>query len=273
MKRLHASLSKKKSIKPKDVEAWLSTQDPYTLHRRVRRKFRRRQTVVNGIRDQYQADLIDMSKHRQGNDGYGYILSIIDVFTKKAWAYPLQKKSGKEVSKAFDDLLKKEKCRVIQFDKGREFLNKDVKVVLKQHDVKYFTTENEDVKASIVERWNQTIQNKLYRWFTKTRSNRWIDVLDEFVKGYNTTPHSSTKLPPNQITIENEESVWNTSYHKPLNKAPTVLLKVGDQVRISKFRTTFNRGYTQNWSTEVFAIREVLSTDPVTYKLIKLEIT
>lgn len=269
LKRLSTTVKKKHPVHDSAVQKWLSSQDTYTLHRKVVKKFKRRKVIVSGMEDQLQADLIDMSKFKRSNDGYSLILSIIDVFSKKAWAVPLKTKSGIEVSEAFSNLLKKQlkNFRVLQVDKGREFLNKHVKDILQKYDVDLFTTENEDIKASVVERWNQTIQNKIYRWFTKTGNKRWIEILPKLTDSYNSTPHSATKIAPNDVSYENEELVWNRLYQSPIKKPHKAMYKLGDTVRIAKHRTIFEKGYTANWSVEIFTVTDILNTNPPTYRI------
>lgn len=267
LKRLRKGAKEKYSVQESAVKSWLSSQDTYTLHRKALKKFKRRKIVASGMEDQLQADLIDMSKFKQVNDGYSFILSIIDVFSKKAWAIPLRSKSGIEVSEVFSKFLARQSCRVLQIDKGREFLNKHVKEILQKHGVEWFTTENEDIKAAVVERWNQTIQGKIYRWFTKSGDKRWIDILPKFTNSYNETPHGATKIAPNDVNYTNEEMVWNRLYHTALNKPHKIIFHVGDAVRIAKHRTIFAKGYTAKWSAEIFTVTNILNTDPPTYRI------
>ena len=67
-------------VPEQDVERWLSEQDTYTLHKPVRRRFKRRCVVVGGPNQQWQADLVDMSRLKKVNDGTTFILTVIDVF-------------------------------------------------------------------------------------------------------------------------------------------------------------------------------------------------
>jgi len=82
----------------REVQHYLRTQDAYTLHRQARRRFLRRKTHSKGIADLYQADLVDLSSLLNFNNSYRYLLTCIDVFTKRAWAIPLRRKSGREVT-------------------------------------------------------------------------------------------------------------------------------------------------------------------------------
>ena len=81
-------------VPEQDVERWLSEQDTYTLHKPVRRRFKRRCVVVGGPNQQWQADLVDMSRLKKVNDGTTFILTVIDVFSKLAWCVPLKNKSA-----------------------------------------------------------------------------------------------------------------------------------------------------------------------------------
>ncbi len=98
------------ALKDKDVTNWLASQDAYTLHRTAPVKYKRNRVVVYWKYVQFQADLVDMSAHLKENDNIQFLLTCIDVFSKYAWARPLKNKTGKEVTKAFDD-SKKTACR------------------------------------------------------------------------------------------------------------------------------------------------------------------
>jgi len=238
--------------KPKTISKWLQSQEAYTLHKPVRRKFNRRSTLASGINDQFQADLIDMQKHKNSNSNHGYILTVVDVFSKFSWAKPLKSKSGKEVAQKL----------------GKEFYNTQVKTLLTKFDILHFSSENDDIKGAVVERFNRTLQTRLYRWFTKTQEHNWTNVIEHIVDSYNNTVHSSTKFSPANIDSKNEEDVWLNLYGNL--KAPNLLkarLKINDMVRISKYKHVFSKGYIENWSIETFIVSKVLETDPVTYRL------
>jgi transposase InsO family protein len=160
LRHLPETLAKKEG-----VDDWLSAQDTYTLHRPIVRKFVRRDTVVAGPGQQYQADLIDIQGHKRLNEGHKYILTVIDVFSKRAWAEPLKTKTGVEVAKALDRVLLDAAPKTLQTDKGKEFLNSEVRAALSKHGVRY-STENSSIKASVVERFNRTQKHhsqKLYQ--------------------------------------------------------------------------------------------------------------
>ncbi len=87
------------------VERWLSKEDAYTLHKPVRRRLKRRCVVVGCPNQQWQADLVDMSRLKKVNDGKTFILAVINVFSKLAWCVPLKNKSAASLVAAFIQLL------------------------------------------------------------------------------------------------------------------------------------------------------------------------
>lgn len=257
------------------VGEWLSRQDTYTLHKPVVRRFRRSRVVVGGIDDQWQADLVDVSTLMRHNDGFKYLLTCIDVFSKFAWAVPLKDKSGKSLVTAFKDHILKSsggrKPRTLQTDKGSEFTNRLFQSFLKKENIAFFTTHNEEIKAGICERFNRTLKSRMWRFFTKSDDLRYIDILDELIKSYNNTYHRSIGTRPNAVNQSNQEEVWLRLYHhdRPLSKSNVrrFVLKVGDTVRISKTKRTFKKGYLQNWSEELFIVSKILRSRPKRYQL------
>ena len=152
-------------------------------------------------------------------------------------------------------------------DKGKEFYNKDVKDL-----IELYSTENEE-KSSVVERWIRTIKEKMWKYFSADSMNVYINVLPDLVREYNNTRHSSIKMTPtNASKKENELRVWRNLYPDHLEvKDINHKFSVGDKVRISKKKNTFEKGYTTRWTEEIFTIAEVKRTSPVTYKIADLD--
>ena len=98
-------------------------------------------------------------------------------------------------------------------------------------------TQNEDIKASIAERFNRTLKEKLWRYFTKKNTLRYREPLPYLVHAYNHSYHTSIKGNPAEVNTSNQEDVWQTLYGQPLQQTRiTKPLKYGDRVRISKAR-------------------------------------
>ena len=260
------ALSRATKKKRKHVQDFLENEDSYTLHKPIVRKFSRRATLAPGPNVQAQADLIDVSNIKKHNNGYTFILTVIDVFSRLAFAVPLKNKSGNTLTLAFQKILKKHPLKYLQTDKGTEFKNKQFQVMLKKNRVSFFTTQNDDIKASIVERFNKTLKNKMYRYFTHNNTYKYTDVLAALVNSYNNSYHGTIKMAPNEVSSLNLGQVWH-SIHGPPKFIKTPDFKVGDHVRISKAKKTFEKGYLPNWSTEIFTIHSVKRTNPPVYQI------
>ena len=256
-------------IKKKTIQKWLEGQDTYTIHKPVKRKFRRRKVVTGGRNHQFQADLVDLQKLKRWNNKTTFLLTCIDVFSKYAHVIPLKDKTGRTIVQAFKKIFSQldRPPFHLQTDAGKEFLNKQFQKYLKENKVHHFTTSNQETKSSIVEIFNRTLKRRMFRYFTKHNTQRYIDILQDLVRSYNNTFHRSIKMTPSQVNRENQEEVWQRLYGQP-QKDKTIPWPVGTRVRISKVKGLFEKGYLPNWSDELFTISKVLfRTDPITYKL------
>lgn len=238
------------------------------LHKPVISHFRKRHVVVGGVDKIWAADLIDMQGYAEFNDGVRYLLTVIDVFSKFGWIVPIQKKTGKCVAEGFKQIFKERTCDKLELkcwvDNGLEFYNKDVKNL----GVELYSTNNEE-KSCVVERWNRTMKEKMFKYFTANNTYRYVDVLDEMVSNYNNTRHSSTKMTPVEASQKkNEKIVWMNLYGhlKPFPQRKPKF-KLNDKVRITKKKTIFDKSYIPRWTTEVFSISQIQFTDPITYKI------
>ncbi|CAF1063320.1 unnamed protein product, partial [Brachionus calyciflorus] len=151
-------------------------------------------------------------------------------FSKFAWVILLKNKTSESILEALTTIFKSRQPVKFQTDKGREFLNKTVQDYLKKMNFHLFTT-NSGLKAS-VERFNQTLKEKMWRYFTHKNNNDYTKVLDNLVNSYNNTFHRTIKTTPNNVSYKNEEKVFRNIYG----------------VRISKTKGLFEKGYTPNWT-------------------------
>ena len=249
------------------IRTWLRQQDTYTLHRPVRYRFKRNRVIVGGIDKESEADLVVMDSLSKENNGYKYILTVIDVLSKYAWVEPLKTKSGENLVKAFEKILKKgRKPEKLHSDKGTEFTNKLFQSFLKHKKITFFTTYNE-TKASVVERFNRTLKGKMWKYFTANNTLKYIDVLQKLVRSYNHSRHRSIGMRPSDVNLKNESVVWERLYGDEANKLFKYKFSVGDQVRISKARRTFKKGYLPSWTEEVFTITKRIRRKPPVYKI------
>jgi transposase InsO family protein len=148
---------------------------------------------VYGIDHQWQADLVDLGKSASYNKGFKYLLTCIDVLSRYAWIVPLKNKTGKTLKEAFQVIFKSGRQPIrLQTDKGTEFTNRVFQKFLKENDVHFFTTYNEETKASIVERFNRTLKTKMWKYFTHRETIIYIDVLSEMVESYGAPKYRHT---------------------------------------------------------------------------------
>ncbi|XP_065642089.1 uncharacterized protein LOC136073793 [Hydra vulgaris] len=194
---------------------------------------------------------------------------VIDVFSKYGWIVPLKSKTEIEVAHAFSKIFKDRKCTKLWVDKGLEFYNKDVKAL----GVQLYSTENEE-KSCVVERWNRTIKEKMFKYFSANSTRKYIDVLDEIVNQYNNTNHSSIKMTLAEASDKkNENIVWlningkvRSNPIKEVAESPKLKFSIGNEVRITKKKESFEK-YTPRWTEEVFTVSQIQCTDPPTYKI------
>ena len=251
----------------KSVKYWLAAQETYTLHKPVLRKFPRRKTFTKGIDDLWQTDLVDVSSLASHNGGMRYLLTTVDTFSKFAFVRALKNKKAETVRDAFASLITLRKPNLLQTDKGSEFINETFQRLLRDNNIKFYTSENDDIKCAIVERFNRTLRSKMYRYFTFKSTFCYIDVLESLVDSYNGTYHSSIKMSPREVNLNNESEIRKRLF--PPKKYPVKWkFEVGDTVRISEARRMFKKGFLANWTVEIFKIKSRLPTQPVTYELI-----
>jgi transposase InsO family protein len=246
------------SLTLEQVKSWLSGQDTYTLYRQVNRKSKQHSaTVVGGIQQQYQADLVEMGNLSRFNGGVRYLLTCIDVFSKRAWVVPLKTKKCEDVAVAFATVLKNGIPKRLQTDRGKEFSGAPFQKLLKKHGIAWFFSLNEEVKCAVVERFNRTLQGRLARYFDHYDTNSYLKALPKIVSAYNNSYHRSIKCRPTDVNDQNESDIWVTLYgHLQPPGDNKHRYVVGDSVRLAHRKGTFGRGYVEQWTKEVFEICE-----------------
>lgn len=241
------------------------------LHRPARRNYPRRKVIIKGLDDLWQADLAEFTTYSRENKGNKYILMVIDCFSKFVWAVGVKNKSAGDVAKAMNKILQQgsssssRKPKNLQTDAGKEFYNSEFKKLMQKHDINHYSTYSTK-KASIVERVIRTIKEKLYKRFSLRGNYKWIDILPTIIDEYNNTKHRTIRKKPSDVTRDNEKQLLNSAYNN-IKIQGVGRLKVGDIVRISKHKSVFDKGYTPNWSTELFKIIKTNLTNPATYML------
>jgi len=207
---------------------------------------------------------VDMQEWASENKGYKYMLNIIDVFSKYAWSFPIKDKRGKTVLDAFKQIQRKPKH--LWVDKGKEFYNKDIDQWLQKNNITRYSTYGEH-KSVVVERFNRTLKEKMWKRFTAENTRNWIDMIDSLIHQYNNTKHSTIKMTPTEASNPKNSAIILNSRISDARKSQKPKFKVGDKVRISRIKGTFEKGYLPNWSEEIFVVDKIIYSNPITYKL------
>ena len=176
----------------------------YTMHK-PRRRLPTLLVVVHSMDDQWVADLVEMQPLKKWNRGIRYLLTVVDVLSKYAWVEPLKNKTGQAVAAAFERILKRARGQQplrLQTDAGKEFDNRTFQALITRRKIHHFSTYG-DTKSSVVERFNWTLRECMYRYFTACNTYRYVDALPALVQGYNVTKHRSIGMAPHDVTWTN----------------------------------------------------------------------
>ena len=250
----------------------------YTKFFQYRRSKYHNPTYVYRKREQIQVDTIVFPDPLmlKATKNTKYLLVFIDVFTKYAWLYPLKQIKGADVAKCFSDLFRRNKPEKLTSDAGKEFLNKHVQKVLRENKVQYYIAKGR-TKAAVAERFNLTIQRLIYQLCRYHNTNEWTSdlVLGKAKKIYLNRKHRTIKMSPIEAEKKSNQSRLRKVYLEKYRKAKSFKKKpkfnIGDTVRISSKRSPFNRGYHQNFTTEVWTISKVMDNLPLPRYIVKDE--
>ena len=184
------------------------------------------------------------------------------MYSKYSFVVPLKDKKGISIVNGFNKIIKQSnrKPNKIWIDQGGEFYNNVFKKWLSDSDIIMYSTFNEG-KSVVAERFIRTLKTKLYKHMTATGKNVYYDVLDDVVNEYNNTKHNTFKMKPKDVGYNNK-IVYIDDHNKKDSR-----FKIDERVRISKFKNIFAKGYTPNWSREIFIINKINDAVPYTYNL------
>jgi len=156
--------------------------------------------------------------------------------------------------------------RRLHVDRGTEFYNASFKALMEEYGIHLYSTFS-NLHATIIERWNKTLKTLMWKEFSFRGSYKWIDILQDMVTQYNETKHHTTGMKPSDVTHAHENRLKKIFERRKRPQPKKPKFKVGDKVRVSKFKHVFEKSFTPNFTTEIFEISAVKSTNPVTYRL------
>ena len=242
------------------IKNWLLNQEDYAIHKQPRRHFTRRRVISPYPGYMVDADLADYSLYAKQNDDFKYFLLCIDVFSRFVWVQALRTKTSKEMIEAFER-LKTMQCDHIRTDKGKEFTSGIIGKWFKSNRMNHYVTQNE-TKANYAERATKTIKKKLARYMSFKQTHRWVAILDDVVYSYNHSHHRSIQMTPAQVTKKDVNRLWTLQYEpkvtlkkrRNIKRVSIFKFKLGDLVRISALKRTFEREYDEKFTRELFVI-------------------
>ncbi|CAO4361643.1 unnamed protein product [Caenorhabditis nigoni] len=256
------------TITRKDVVSYLHTNDAYTRHFHKVKNIQHNPWVASGPDSHHMADLAMLPSLKKHNQGYCYILVVVDVFSRYLFVRPMKNKECSTTTDAYTDIIKST-WRIpsrLYTDKGTEFMGKTFKTLVKSLGIVHMNPKNTNVKACYAENAIMRIKNKLEKWFTASGSFAWTSVLDDIVEGLNSTYMDSIGTSPEKVTWKNAQKVWNRLYGSSHKRNPK--FKVEDTVRVLLENSPFAKGTRAKWSEEVFKVVKVIDYDIPVYILV-----
>ena len=252
------------------VVTFLNNLESYQLHKRVIRAETVNPVVPKGPLQYYQIDLIDMSKYTWENNGYAWIMTIIDCFTKKAYAAPLKNKEAETVAVALTRWLDSlpQLPKVIQSDRGSEFISGQFQGILLGKNIKQqLSLAHTPESQANIERFNGTLKRMLQSYFTTYGQNVWVDLLTKVIQNYNSSTHATIGMAPNvavhhtptvkkRIEARAAEKVAEAPKYPPLDRGDTVRLSL--QTTTDYRKDTFRKKYLTQWTTELYRVVAVI---------------
>lgn len=232
-------------------------QQPITQIFKVKRKKQGHITAFNS-KERVQIDIIIMDKFFHSNRGFKYIFVLIDVFTRKGYAFPMKTKTIQETSAIMEDFCERYFIpEIVNCDNDSAFLGRDFQNIMKQYNILFVPNDLENHKhLGVVDTFIRTIKNTIYKHFKYRNTINWIDILPNIIRNYNSTPNQSIGniRPENAHLKENQQQILLLNVNKSRENINEEVFKVGDRVRKRVKTEIKNRSYNPNFSSEIYTI-------------------
>ena len=265
------------NITLKDVQNFLRSSVTHTTHLLKRtKKFPRRRVVISKPRHTLTCDLADMSHLSKYNDNNRFLLVCLDAFSRFMEVIPLRSKQADVVLKGMKEILDKPNWQGIKklwTDRGKEYYNAKLKSYLREKGIKLYSVYS-PLKASLVERAQRTLKSVLYKYMTEYNTFEYLSVLPEVVKGYNNHAHHRIlqNTPARVHEMKDPDSIIRQFHRMHYKKRPHTRKKsskplaIGATVRLvgSSRTSPFAKGYLAHNTTEIFKIRKIDTSQPIT---------
>ena len=257
------ALTKLEGVKAtlKEVQQFLDKQNAQQI---FSRKIKQKAGHIVSFQpdERFQMDLVDMSNFSMKNQGYNWILMLVDVFNRKIYAYLLPNKNKESIFKALTQFFEKHHPEIITSDNDTGFKSEIIKKLMEKNETINHMVEPNDHKAlGIVDRAIQTIKNVIYKYMKQENTTSYSKELARIIKAYNDTPNSGIlDIAPNAVEADKDNTdklqILNHE-HDYQNRKNRVHLNIGDTVRIRLNKTTFARSYDEKYSELQYVVTAV----------------
>ena len=270
----------KYEISRRQVWDFIKSQNISQLYRQTRKSKDIKPTV--NLKRPYAQMAIDLTNMMdfEDKDGYIYILTMVDLFSKKLWASAIQNKEGSTVAKAFDEMVTKipHKIATIRSDVGSEFVSDDFQKVLEKHHIKQIlSAPSKPWSNGGIERMNGILKRQLKMYCEQFDTNEWVEKLQTIVDNINEMKSRITKKTPNEIdaTADHKNNIEADIHKAEQNEVNENIknavlkdgetedenvLKVGDIVRL-KLETDDKQKNNELWTKKLFTVRKVFKSN------------
>lgn len=244
------------SISRRQIDSWLKKQEIHQMFLRPKAPKMIQRTVLKHPNSQIGLDLIDMSRNEY--EGYKWIFTAIDLFSKKAYAIPMKNKDNKTVAKAFEKIIEKIDAPIssVRSDNGSEFVSKTFQSLLESHNIKQVLSLPAKPQSNgNIERFNQTLKRLLKQATLVKKSYDWVSLIDTCVDNYNNTVQSTTKAIPNNVEEEDDYETIQENIHNAVsdrNDSNKTVYATFTKVRIVE--KDIDKG--TNWSKKIYTIEK-----------------
>lgn len=252
------------------VKEFLTKKPAYGIYRKVVRKFPRIKIIETGLHSGWSADLLWLKNLSRFNQKYKYLLTIIDTHSRFCFLEPVLSKSTPHVIEAFENVFKRSPTLPIRIvsDEGNEFASKRMHTYFKSKNIDKLEAFTQPlVKASLAERLNRTIREKLRRYFYEYKTWKWIDIIQDLAHNLNSNKHSTIKIRPIDVTSQNSDRLWRQLYAKDSRKQKKPKFEEGQLIRLSLDRLPFTKDQ-RNFSQQLYRIHKVFKhKNPIVYTI------
>ena len=251
-----------------EIESFLSKNKHYIRYKEAKKPKVRNPTYAYHKLYQLQLDLIEILNVKKVNGNYGYILSCIDTFSRKGYLRLLKRKTAEEFLEGFKSILNE--CGgnpySVASDRGKEMDNHKFRRLCLERNIKVIFCDT-SVHAAVVERFNGTIQKRIYKWCAANNTLSFYTHLREILDGYNAAHHRTINCSPN--FANREENAWfvrmnQEKVYSKVKRVKKVKFRPGQIVQISLQKNKlYSRGYSPKFSNEQFIVHKVHQRLPI----------